>query len=544
MLKNWKAHLTGAALVAVVGAVGCYDFGDAREKCEAEGRCGPSKPDGGGECIPIGTDDPPDDEFIDANCDGVDGIATAGLFVDPVAGKDGAAGTQGDPLKTLTEALQRVRQGTGPNQVYLAQGAYNEPGLVLDVRASLYGAYGGLNNWQRRADHITHLDGGTVGLTVRGLPESAGVVVERVLVTSSNVTTAGAPSIALHVIDSQGVRLRHGTFWAGQGAQGAAGSMGAQGADGGIGGDGGSAQLIGSVTVAGALGVAGTNSCAGADYSGGAGKQGASGPNAGENGSAGMPIASGGPGGQGGIKGTVEPDPVLNKKCGAGSGGHGEPGIKGGNGSAGQAGVGVGVLRDDLWSANQQGGTGGMGSAGSGGGGGGSGGACQSEGSVPGAAGGGSGGGGGGGCGGGGGTGGGGGGASIAVLLIRSNVALEGNTVLRTRGGGRGGQGGEGGQGGQGGRGGVGGAGGYVPTQAYTSVGGNGGDGGVGGPGGLGGPGGGGGGGPSVGVWCSPDAGFTGSAQDQLANGGPGGPGGTAGDAGIKALFHNCPTPP
>ena len=38
MLKTWKAHLAGAALVAMVGAVGCFDFGEARERCEAEGR--------------------------------------------------------------------------------------------------------------------------------------------------------------------------------------------------------------------------------------------------------------------------------------------------------------------------------------------------------------------------------------------------------------------------------------------------------------------------------------------------------------------------
>jgi hypothetical protein len=65
----------------------------------------------------------------------------------------------------------------------------------------------------------------------------------------------------------------------------------------------------------------------------------------------------------------------------------------------------------------------------------------------------------------------------------------------------------------------------------------------MGGTGGTGGPGGGGGGGPSVGIWCSPDAGFVilGTLDDQLNNGGVGGTGGTTGQPGQKVLYQGCP---
>jgi hypothetical protein len=549
MLKNWKAHLSGAALVAVVGAVGCFDFDAAKDKCITEGRCG-ELPDGGppdaGPCEPTDPNDVPDDDFQDTNCDGVDGIATAGLFVDPEVGDDSNLGTSSSPLKTITQAVALLRNNSRPSitALYLARGTYNEGQLVLNVPVSLYGGYTGRGNWQRQADHVTHLDGGPVGLLVQNLSNDAGIILERLVVTSANAPTPGAPSIALHVINSQGIRLRFDSFVAGLGAQGDTGIQGPGGFDGGVGGPGTNAMG----TMQGSSGAGGAILCQGIDHGGGAGRNGGV-ENRGGDGAGGKPSPLGGSGGTGGDAGGPVMRGPNRYDCTADFGSDGLPGSGGDGGMPGDGGSGMGVINGLTWVTNQGGSPGTVGQNGTGGGGGGAGGGCTAEtnNNITGAAGGGSGGGGGGGCGGGAGGGGGGGGASIAVLLINSNVALEGSTVLRTRGGGRGGTGGEGGPGGFGGPGGAGGDGGYVGNPTYTSYGGNGGAGGQGGTGGPGGPGGGGGGGPSVGVWCGPDAGFSGSAQDQVGNpglGGPSGNGGSTGATGFKALSHNCPTSP
>ncbi|SET81094.1 hypothetical protein SAMN05443639_104428, partial [Stigmatella erecta] len=227
----------------------CVDFERAEEKFCARHpeRCGEAltdggQPDAGYDCTPTRDTDEPDDTFEDSNCDGVDGLADAGIFVDPTSGTEGAAGTKDAPLKTLGEALQRLRDNTGPNRpsfVYLAQGTYPETGLVLDVPVSLHGGYNGAGDWLRNAANITRLQGGAVGLTVRNLPEEANVTLDRLVIASSESSTPGTPSIALHVIDSEAVRLRNDTLWAGRGAPGQEGAPGAQGPDGGSGTAGG-----------------------------------------------------------------------------------------------------------------------------------------------------------------------------------------------------------------------------------------------------------------------------------------------------------------
>lgn len=565
MLKNWKLRLASAALVAVSVTVGCFDFDEDLQKCQQSGTCKEDEganpgndggtdagADGGGTdagCVVVDLEEQPGDNQ-DFDCDGVDGVAKTGLFVDPARGSDssGIPGTPQQPLSTLTEALARIQSGTATGKVaiYLAQGTYNEPGLALDVPVSLYGGYGGLNDWFRKPEHITHLDGGTVGFTVRGLRGSL-VLLERLTITSSNGAADGGPSIAMYVVDTDGVTLSQDVLAAGLGGPGAAGSGANAGTNGPDGGSGSPANK----TTGGNLGLPGRNTCGGVDVFGGVGKQGGAAA-AGTTGDPGRPSgAAGGTGGPLGIPNT--PSLSFFWNCEGGDGGTGQQGATGDGGVPGAGGGGVGELRNGIWIATQSGERGGVGGPGSGGGGGGSGGGCPASGDAMAAAGGGSGGGGAGGCGGEGGHGGGGGGASIALLLVNSDVGLS-SVTLRTQGGGPGGTAGSGGRGGFGGPGGAGGAGGSesqtdtVNNKSYTTTGGAGGAGGPGGNGGQGGPGGGGGGGPSVGVWCGPNAAF--SSPEPLFNqgglgsggrGGSAGDGGVAGDAGITALTHNCP---
>src|SRR6188768_1986555 len=43
-------------------------------------------------CVPTGTSDAPDDDFLDSNCDGIDGDASHAIFVSP-GGSDSADGS-------------------------------------------------------------------------------------------------------------------------------------------------------------------------------------------------------------------------------------------------------------------------------------------------------------------------------------------------------------------------------------------------------------------------------------------------------------------
>ncbi|QRK13723.1 PE-PGRS family protein [Archangium violaceum] len=530
MHETTKLFAVGAA-VALLTAVGCYNFQEAYDDCVATGRCAP---DG---CKPEWAD-PPDDRFLDSNCDGIDGVAEHGVFVDPANGRDDVnSGTMDAPYQTISYALERISANT--QAVYLARGVYQEPMLRLDRPISFHGGYAGLDGgWKRDATYITQIVGGSIGLTVSGLGEDAGVSLEWLHITSGNSTGAGDPSIGLRVLQSKGVRLRHVQIVAGAGAPGSEGSTPATapgGADGGTGGtppslDGGSPGISSCGSVQNKGGTGGTGGDVKVNF--GVGGQGV----------AGTPSAPGGDGG------TFRETPVgcSGEACVCiGDPGHdGQDGLEGESGPSGHAGDGIGTLVTDTWSPTS-GEAGQPGFMGGGGGGGGGGGACSSQYGAAIAQGSGGGGGGAGGCPGQGGNGGKGGGASIALLLIDAHVEMESCSLKTTRGG-DGGAGGKGGTGGPGGQGGPGGP--STTTIADPSdpttkaTGGPGGRGGTGGKGGDGGPGGNGGGGPSVGVWCGPDGSVsqTGTTFSLGPAGKPGRGPAPGGHDGIQEQYHGC----
>ncbi|MFP2913394.1 hypothetical protein ACLESD_52045, partial [Pyxidicoccus sp. 3LFB2] len=307
MRKTWTLGATGAALAAVLGAGGCYDFDDAKQQCIEDGRCEPEgvNPDAGDAgdggfdagCTVTSDADTPDDTFSDDNCDGVDGDATAGLFVDPNDGDDQNAGTLTAPLRTLNRALELLRRADGGpvRRLYLAGGAYNESGLVLDVPASLHGGYiRGAQQWTRAGNNPARLNGGPVGLTVRGVRD-AGIVLEYVHVRSADAVGAGEPSIALRVLNASDVELRNLTLEAGLGGAGADGGTGRPGQAGLDGGPGGPAEG----NDPGIGGTVGVTTCGQSDRSGGAGPGGVI-RTAGLPGAPGKPDAGGGTAGGGG----------------------------------------------------------------------------------------------------------------------------------------------------------------------------------------------------------------------------------------------------
>lgn len=546
MLETQKPFIAVLAL-ALLAAVGCYNFDQVFDDCVNAGRCKPT------ECDPSAAD-APDDLFFDNNCDGMDGMADGGVFVDPRNGQDTAtAGNREHPYQTLTYALRQMPVGTAT--VYLAQGTYDEPGLRLDKPVSLHGGYSGVEgSWARASTNVTQFGGGSIGLTVSGLGPDAGVTLEWLHIKSGTSPDAGAPSIGLRVLDSSGVRLRHVDILAGAGTNGADGANGdspvSGSGDGGVGG-----SVDSSTSAGGAAGPAGLGVCgASASNGGGAGGIGGSQYAFGDKGQTGTPGATGGDGGA---------PQLLNCSTSACEciGNAGGDGVNGGNGDAGvdgEPGDNLGLLVPDAGTWVAKSATDGKaGTLGGGGGGGGGGGHCQtqatgnaslgyatSEGS-------GGGGGGAGGCPGQGGVGGKGGGASIAMVLVNSHVELE-SCALQTTGGGAGGAGGSGGNGGNGGQGGLGGTSftsalTVYPTSSPVSLkatGGKGGKGGNGGNGGNGGHGGNGSGGPSVGIWCGPGSSVNKTGTTTIVPGPAGLPGAGPGPKNtteIRQETRDCP---
>jgi hypothetical protein len=484
-----------------------------------------------------------DAAYADADCDGVDGVEAAALFVSAAAAP-GGAGTRLAPFATVGAALAAL-PASGRSYVLVAGGDYAEA-IVLSAGVRLHGGYS--LDFRRRnvATLPTRLLGvpasGASAPTVQAIgirrDTSAGLrtVLSGFVVTGPDVAAASAPGA--HGAASEAIVLLDCDDAVAVSDNVVIGGRGGDGADGAIGSDGfGSASPGGSVLAGGAgtsPAACTTGACAGLSIAGGAGGVNPACPAA--NGLAGGDVACP----VYGVDACTRPDPAKdglpgrswtldlqsNPGCSthvteAGypsqirpmSGGDGRPGASGGLGTQGfgcvlpQGGAESGVwtpmpaLRGDRGSDGERGGrgasSGGLAMAG----------AAELPAGVspyggaaaykPGASGGGA---GAGGCGGAGGEPGGAGGASIAIrvgftggVTVATPPSVGANVVER----GQGGVGGNGGFGGRGGRGGAGGAGG---TEAAFWIAYRAGSGAGGGDGGVGGGGGGGCGGPSLGV--------------------------------------------
>jgi hypothetical protein len=482
--------------------------------CEMEPCLGSIEQDGacagvllqGGDCddsdplVNPGMSDAPDPDYIDANCDGIDGDILDSIFLDPVGGSNANSGLDTlEPVLTLDTAYQRaVAEGRG--WILISAGSPSLNGNFIEG-IGLAGGYDAFGDWQRYEGSLPTIQLPNTGRMIVGW--STPTEWHQIEVRAANALLSTASSVTLTVSNSNGLSIVDSVIFAGNGAAGSPGSTPLNAAPGGHGGFGGNgfrqSACCGSCSFfclcdlgCGACeldrpqrGSAGA-SCGVSGFAGGLGGW-SSHPT---HGTATSGTAGEGAGGTGG---------AGTNALGA-PGGHGFAGLPGTSGTSGVGGAPIGIFHigPDRYAAASggAGGTGGAGGGGGGGGGGGPGGWTSGNCDVWGGAGGG---GGGGGCGGGGGGGGSGGGASVAlVLLDGASVALA-NTTLITGQGGSGGAAGMGGQGGDGGQGGSGGAGEVSTVNEPSGPGGNGGNGAAGGQGGHGG---GGGGGPSVGIVC------------------------------------------
>jgi len=488
---------------------GFYDLSATAPGCEYD--CGLETPE---------ATDLPDDSFMDANCDGVDGDASRAIFVRLGTNANNDGLTPANAVPSIGRALEIAAGRPERTQILVATGGYT--GTTLTGRSGV-GIYGGYSSdfWTRSTTAAIFTTNSPTALILSNITQPTVIDTVQFVV---NAQSSSVAAVAVK-IDAAGnfVTFRHSEISAGRGGPGTSAeaavrssnggdATGASGASGGSAGGNGGGGATGTTRSAGAGGGAGSdngNNCV------------ANAPTHGEGGA--------GSGGSG--LGCNDGDPLDGGSASAGcdgkAGGHGGAGD-----SLGQwSGLDWGVLNGTAGSSGEGGGGGGGGGAGGGedclvpcvpdfwnsccfycgtgrGGGGGGGGGVGGAGGGPGV----------------------GGGASVGLVVRNATVNLV-DTLVVTVGGGNGGNGGAGGSGGSGGSGGTG-------ATSGSNTEGDGGSGADGGDGGGGGCGGGGAGGPSIGVWGV--GGTTNVVMDGTSTltAGPGGNGGTScGNAGLAGTM-------
>lgn len=459
----------------------------------------------GCECQFVGPD-LPDNSFADTNCDGIDGDASAAIFV-AITGSDSNPGTRQQPMFTLAGALSKAAQSS-KTQIYVSAGIYDAR-VTLVNGISIYGGYNAQNNWSRSATNIVTIQSNSVNggrvTAMEGNGLTSPMILDRLTIKTLDTTSTGVSNYAMYCNNCTGVTLRNSSLMAGAAGAGSAGTNGLAGA-GGMPGNPGSAGACDSSGIR-TGGSGGASMCG--RTGGGAGNGGAPGVNPGGNGTAGTGGTPGGTGGPGGDPGQP--------------GANGTNGNTGSNGTNGAAGSG-GSTATNFWIGNI-GGAGTPGAHGNAGGGAGGGGGQGGQ-FVINGGGNGGGGGGGAGCAGTAGTGGTAGGGSFGLFVVNSNGMVLVNNAIASAKGGNGGAAGTGAMGGAGAMGGNG-------ATTCTSEVGAGGKGGNGGNGGNGGHGGGGAGGPSYSVYRVNSANVM-TAGNILTFGTPGNGGPSSGNSGTS----------
>jgi hypothetical protein len=435
------------------------------------------------DCVSVGCEtavDNPDDAFADTNCDGIDGDASASVFVDKLNGLNTNPGTKDLPVATIMKALE-IAQEQDKKHILVGTGAYSEQ-VELKEGISIHGGYSGHPNWARGVEYEVQIVSGNPCVIADAVSD---VTLAFLVIRAANNFEETGNSTAVLLKNSSMIYLNNVNIESGHGGDGVAGQNGTAGDPGGNGNAGtkGCEDSGGFCSSCDAPkgGAGGSSTCG---MTGGKGGDAGHGSSTGSSGSAGA--GGTGTGGSGGTS------PYSSDRCP-------EPSIKGNDGNSGNIGE-HGAAGKSFGGYDENGylpGHGGDGATGThghggGGGGGGSGGdsVCDSYGSS-------GGGGGAGGCAGGGGKGGTAGGGSFGIWSYKCTDIILRGVRITTSDGGKGGNGGSGGEGGFQGFGALAGLYGGSDEQGDGGCGGTGGNGGAGGKGGSGG---GGGGGPSIGI--------------------------------------------
>ena len=189
--------------------------------------------------------DVPDDNFLDTNCDGIDGDPANAVFVAPPPfGNPANPGTRALPISSLVGAIT-VAQGTG-RDVYVSDGNYTGT-LDLVNGVSMYGGYSASTNWSRSNSARSTIQG-QGGTGVRAFGISSPTVFDRFEVLSGDAqppsgSGPGLNAIGIEVRSSNAnLLVSNNRITPGAGSPGTAGTGGGSGSNGlpgSRGGDGG-----------------------------------------------------------------------------------------------------------------------------------------------------------------------------------------------------------------------------------------------------------------------------------------------------------------
>lgn len=183
---------------------------------------GPPGPHGDAGCVATGATDDPDDDGVDANCDGADGVVGSDVYVNVAAGADTNAGTPTAPVRTIATAITLAAKTKG--RVIVASGDYPVDALTIGGEAHLFGGYASsFVGAPKRA--ITTLHAGATGLLV----DATKVSLAHLAVRGDAPSHAEQPSAYGVRVKSGDVALDDVEVSAADALVGAAGMPGAQG---------------------------------------------------------------------------------------------------------------------------------------------------------------------------------------------------------------------------------------------------------------------------------------------------------------------------
>nr|MBP8971992.1 hypothetical protein [Myxococcota bacterium] len=180
-------------------------------------------------------DDPPDPDYIDSNCDGIDGDASKAIFVDASSGRDTNPGTRENPKKTIQAGLNAAAS-QGKLYVLVSLGVYNET-VELRNGVGLYGQYDASADWQRKVENTTTIRGNSnKGIIAENIASKTHV--QGFVVISESTSERGGSSYGIFATNSPGLELHSMTIQAGNGGRGENGVGGQNGLNGSMGGQG------------------------------------------------------------------------------------------------------------------------------------------------------------------------------------------------------------------------------------------------------------------------------------------------------------------
>jgi hypothetical protein len=169
------------------------------------------------QCEPSSEDDPDPDHF-DANCDGIDGDVERAVFLSPL-GDDAASGSLNEPVASMERALELARERDA--YVLVCSATYEDNVLIEGAGARIFGGYACENGWARTDKPAEFAPLSGVPLTIR--EATSEVLLSALAFAARPGGLPGESSIAATVVGSSAVVMRHVSLSAGLGAHGSDG---------------------------------------------------------------------------------------------------------------------------------------------------------------------------------------------------------------------------------------------------------------------------------------------------------------------------------